>query len=39
MTTVTKEASGGLYPMEYTLNNRGTYVMNVTGLDGQVRLR
>lgn len=37
--TVIKEASGGLYPMEYTLSYRGTYVMNVTGLDGQVRCR
>ncbi|CAN0540556.1 unnamed protein product, partial [Scytosiphon promiscuus] len=29
MAAVTKEASGGLYPMEYTLHNRGTYAMNV----------
>lgn len=36
MTVVTKEPSGGIYPMEYTLNFRGTYVMNVTGPDGQV---
>lgn len=33
---VSKEASGGVYPIEYTLYYRGTYVMNVTGIDGQV---
>ncbi|CAM9800578.1 unnamed protein product [Ectocarpus sp. 6 AP-2014] len=35
MITVNKTASGGVYPMEYTLHYRGTYVMNVTGADGQ----
>lgn len=34
--TVEKSASGGLYPMEYTVHYRGTYVINVTGVDGQV---
>lgn len=36
LTTVNKTASGGIYPMEYTLHYRGMYVMNVTGPDGQV---
>ena len=35
--TVEKSASGGLYPMEYTVHYRGTYVMSVTGVDGEVR--
>lgn len=38
LATVSKTASGGIYPMEYTLHYRGTYVMNVTGADGQVNL-
>lgn len=33
---VTKTAAAGLYPIEYTVYYRGTYVMNVTGPDGQV---
>lgn len=37
MITVNKTASGGVYPMEYILHYRGTYVMNVTGADGQVK--
>lgn len=37
--TVVKTATGGLYPMEYTVYYRGTYVMNVTGADGQVKER
>ncbi|CAN0479990.1 unnamed protein product [Scytosiphon promiscuus] len=36
MVTVNKTASGGVYPIEYTLHYGGTYVMNVTGPDGQV---
>lgn len=36
MASVNKTASGGIYPMEYTLHYGGTYVMNVTGPDGQV---
>lgn len=39
MTFVTKDASGGVYPMEYTLNYKGTYVLNVTGLDAEVIVR
>lgn len=34
---VTKDASGGVYPMQYTLWYQGTYVMNVVGPNGQVR--
>lgn len=37
--TVTKRASAGLYPIEYTVFYRGTYVMDVTGADGQVNER
>lgn len=37
--TVDKPASGGKYPMEYTVHYRGTYVINVTGPDGQVKRR
>ena len=33
---ISMEPSGGVYPIEYTLYYRGTYVMSVTGLDGQV---
>ena len=36
---VSKEASGGVYPIEYTLHYRGTYVMNVTSPHGQVNPR
>lgn len=33
---VTKDAWGGVYPIQYTLWYRGTYVMNVVGPTGQV---
>lgn len=36
--TVEKTATGGLYPIEYTVHYRGTYVMSVTGPDGQVNV-
>lgn len=39
LATVTKTAAGGLYPIEYTVYHRGTYVMSVTGADGQVNER
>lgn len=33
---VMKDASGGVYPIQYTLWYRGTYAMNVVGPTGQV---
>lgn len=36
MAAVEKTASGGWYPIEYTVFYSGTYVMKVTGPDGQV---
>lgn len=37
LATVEKTAAAGLYPIEYTVYYRGTYVMDVTGPDGQVK--
>lgn len=37
MVVVTKEAFGGIYPMKYTVWYQGTYAMNITGPNGQVR--
>ena len=39
LSTIEKTAAAGLYPIEYTVYYRGTYVMSVTGADGQVNAR